>query len=175
MSGLAEPTPISQYTLYEMLNKTPSKILAHFDMLTGGDQVISMVTYNVIDDKGNVTTKVMPGQTTFEPLLLLRAMDVAAEEIVLLFEDAVAGKLKTLRRNYSVSMNDANGNPLVWWHLYNALPLKVSGFDFNMKTESTYTSFEITLQAELIDIDFDKGATSDAVAAALEHWAEAQA
>lgn len=142
-------------------------------MLTGGDQVISMVTYNVIDDKGNVTTKVMPGQTTFEPMLLLRAMDVAADEVVQRFEDAVAGKLKTLRRNYSVSMNDANGNALVWWHLYNALPLKVSGFDFNMRTESTYTSFEITLQAEFIDIEFDKGATADAVAAALEYWAEA--
>lgn len=168
-TGLAEPTPSSQYSLYDMIDNS---VLAHFDMLTGGNQVISMVKYNIIDNLGNVTTKFMPGQTTFEPMLLLRAVDVAIDKVYKKFYDAKWGKLKTQRQNYSVSMNDANGGALVWWHLENALPIKISGFDFNMKTESKYTDFEITLQAEYIEIVPDPAATAEAAAAAAAYWAE---
>lgn len=168
-AGLEEPTPKSQYTLYEMVEDA-HPVLGAFDSLTGGDQVISMVKYNVMDDHGNVTTKFIPGQTTFEPVQLLRAMDAVAEKVYLKFADAVAGKLKPLKRNYSVSMNDSNATPLVWWHLYNALPTKVSGFDFNMTTENEYTSFEISLQAESIVIEFSPEATAEAIAAAIDYW-----
>jgi phage tail-like protein len=170
MPGLFDPTPTSQYTLYEMVNKKPGPILGHFDSLTGGDQVISMVKYNVIDKDGNVTTKYMPGQTTFEAVELLRPMDAVAQEVYLLFFDAILGKVKTLRKNYSVSMNDANGNPLVWWNLINALPTKVSGFSFNEHVEAEYTSFEISLIPEAVEIIFDEKATSDAVSAAIDYW-----
>jgi phage tail-like protein len=151
---LSEPTPKSQYFLYEMIDKTSKKLLAEFDMLTGGEQTISTVSYEVIDEYGNVTTRFMPGQTTFSPVSLLRAIDAGAIDVYAKFTDAIAGKLKDLRRNYSISMNDSKGDPLVWWHLYNAIPIKVSGFDFNMRTESVYTDFTVDIQAEYIEIEF---------------------
>lgn len=153
VKALSEPTPKSQYSLYEMLERTP-KLLGEFDMLTGGEQVISPISYKVIDPSGNVTTRSMPGQTTFTPISLLRPMDLGAQEVYEKFSDAISGKLKEVRKNYSVSMNDSQGKPVVWWHLYNAVPVKVSGFDFNMKTESVYTDFTIDIQAEFIEIKF---------------------
>jgi phage tail-like protein len=129
-----------------------------------------MVKYNVSDDKGNVTTKLIPGQTSFEPMVLLRSMDLIAEQIYSRFYATVEGQLKNIKKNYSVSMNDANGDPLVIWDLENALPTKVSGFDFNMTTEAEYASFEITLQAELITVTFLPEATVEAIAQAIEYW-----
>jgi hypothetical protein len=170
--SLSLPTPNSQYALYEMVSKVPTAILGQFDSLTGGDQIISMVKYNVIDSLGNVTTKYMPGQTTFEAFELLRPMDVVAQEVAALFYDSVSGKLKTLRKNYSISMNDSNGNAMVWWHLYNALPTKVSGFSFNEYAEAEYACFELSLLPEAVEIQFDSGASEDAVADALGHWSD---
>jgi len=167
---LTEPTPKSQFALYDVVNSVPNRLLAEFDTLTGGDQTISMVTYNVIDLSGNVTTKYMPGQTSFDPIVLLKAMDASSVEMYLRFRDAFWGKLKTLRQNYSVTMNDANGRAVVWWHLFNALPLKIDGFDFNMRTESEYTDFEISFQAEEIQLEFPDYATLEEVQAAVEHW-----
>ena len=149
---LSGPTPASQYSLYEMGSNDP---MAYFDSLTGGDENISSVTFNVIDEHGNVTTKFMPGQTTFEPVVLLRAMDKYSKDPKNLFYDAVLNKYIKVRRNYSVSMNDSKGNPLVWWHLYNAIPIAISGFSFNAPREAYYTDFEITLQAESIYIQFE--------------------
>jgi hypothetical protein len=97
----------------------------------------------------------MPGQTTFAPVVLLRPMDKACEELYKTkFRPSVDGKLKTLRRDYSVSMNDAQANPVVWWHLINAVPTVLDGFMFNMRTENNYTDFEISFQAEDILIEF---------------------
>jgi len=152
---LSEPTPVAQFTLYDVLSPAPKEAaLAEFDSLTGGDQTISMVTYNVIDENGNVTTRSMPGQTAFSPVVLLRAMDKSSEGMYLRLKAAIDGKLKSLRRDYSVSMNDSNGEPVVWWDLKNALPIKLDGFMFNMKTENSYTDFEVSLQAESIEIKF---------------------
>jgi len=132
--------------------------MCFFDSLTGGDQKISMVQYNVSDAIGNVTTKFMPGQTSFDPVTLLRAMDLYSKDMNIMFQQSIAGMLKTVRRNFSIYMFDWNGVPLVWWHLIDAVPLSISGFSFNDKTENSYTDFEITLQAESIYIEFaDEG------------------
>lgn len=160
MPGLTDqPTPAAQFALYDVLNPDPkTPYLASFDNMTGGDQSISMVTYNVIDEKGMVTTRVMPGQTTFEPVALLRPVDASSVGMYKLLADAILGKC--LRKNYSVSMNDANGDPLAWWNLYNALPTKLDGFSFNGKiagpdgTGVSYTDFEIYFQAESIELVF---------------------
>lgn len=146
------PHPASYYELLEMGSDDP---LAQFDQLTGGDQTISLVTYNVIDDKGNVTTKYMPGQTTFKEVTLLRAMDSFSEEVKNRFVASVMGKLKTSKQNYSIRWFDGEGNSLVWWHLYAAIPSAITGFSFNAKTEAYYTDFELTLQAESIEIVFE--------------------
>lgn len=147
------PSSASYYALYEM-GKSDDP-LAYFDSLTGGDQTISLVTYNVIDDKGNVTTKYMPGQTSFKEVTLLRAMDTLSKEMKNRFVEAVMGKLKTIRQNYSVRWFDGEGESIVWWHLYNAIPSGISGFSFNAKSEAYYTDFELTLQAESIVIQFE--------------------
>ncbi len=150
-----EPTPQCFYQLYEVI-QNGRNWLADFDNLTGGEQEISMVKYNVIDPYGNVTTKYMPGQTSFAPVELYRPMDSAAEELWRKFEGAVAGKRK--RKNYSISMNDHRngGVPLVWWHLENALPIKIGGFEFNQYLNINYELFQISLQAEFITIEFVK-------------------
>jgi phage tail-like protein len=158
-----DPALNCYFTLYDVLdeNFTNTRALANFSALTGGDQKISLVTYNVIDPKGNVTTKSMPGQTTFAPVVLLRPMDAYANSLNDKLKDAIQGKLQTLRKNYSVVMfnvetvGDARvATPAVYWHLINAIPSVLDGFSFNARTESNYVDFEITLQAESIEVVF---------------------
>ena len=155
MTQITGAIPKSQFSLYDVVKPSPAtKAFAEFTSLTGGEQKISLVTYNTSDPLGNVTTHYMPGQTTFAPVQLLRPMDAYAAELYLKLKASIDGNLKDLRRDYSVSMNDANGNPLVFWHLINAIPSMLDGFMFNMRTENNYTDFEITLQAENILIEF---------------------
>lgn len=146
------PIPATQYAVYEAGADDP---LAYFDQLTGGDEKLTMVTYKLADGKGNVTEKSMPGQVSYEPVLLLRAMDSFSKDMKVRFMDSVAGMLVSVRKNYSISLNDAQGNPVVWWHLFNAIPLSITGFSFNDKAEAYYTDFEITLQVEKIVIQFE--------------------
>ncbi len=150
---LSEPTSKGQYSLYEMVNKS-RQLLAEFETLTGGEQTIATISYKIMDENGNVITRSMPGHISFTPVSLLRAMDKGAKEAYDKFVDAASGKLKKVRRNYSVSMNDSKGKAVVWWHLYNAIPIKISGFDFNMRTEHNYTDFTIDIQPEYIEIVF---------------------
>ena len=147
-----KPTAIAFYAVYDVVDG--NKPLAYFDKLTGGDQQISMVSYNVTDDKGNVTTKYIPGQTSFAPVTLSRPTDKYDEGIKDRFVESVSGKLVGVRRNYSISMNDEQGNPLVWWHLINAIPTVLGGFGFNSFTGNASTSFKITFQAENIEVEF---------------------
>lgn len=149
------PIPKAQYSLYDVINPAPgTRSFGEFSSLTGGEQKISMVTYNVISTEGGVTTRSMPGQTTFEPIQLLRPMDAYAEQMYLKLRAAIDGQLKDLRRDYSVSMNDEVGNPLVIWNLINAVPSNLDGFMFNMSKEANYTDFEVSFIAEDIQIIF---------------------
>ena len=147
-----KPTAISFYAVYDMVDGNDP--LAYFDKLTGGEQQISMVSYNVMDDKGNVTTKYIPGQTSFAPVTLSRPTDKYDEGIYDRFAQSVAGLLVGVRKNYSISMNDEKGNALVWWHLINAVPSVLGGFGFNSFTGAASTSFKITFQAESIEVEF---------------------
>jgi phage tail-like protein len=148
-----QPNPSSYFTLYDVLSPAPPETaLASFDALTGGDQTISLVTYKVIDPNGSVTTRFMPGQTSFDPVALLRPMDFSSSLLYKMLYAGILGKLQ--RKNYSVSMFDGTGTILAWWNLYNALPSKLDGFSFNEHTESNYTDFEIYFQAESIDLHF---------------------
>ena len=148
-----EPVPLFQYAVYEVMGDTGT-FVGGFDMLTGAEQEISSVSYKIIDPNGHVITRYMPGQTKYTAFELLRAVDIGAQAIFEKFADARTGKLKDLRKNYSVSMNDSDGKPLVWWDLINAIPVKISGFSFNEKTESVYTDFTVYLQPEEVIISF---------------------
>jgi phage tail-like protein len=151
MTGFNYPIPSSYYGVCDLGSNDPA---CYFDSLTGGDQKISLVQYNVTDGKGNITTKFMPGQTSFEPVSLLRAMDSYSTDMNIMFQKAIAGILVSVRKNYSIYMYDSNGVPLVWWDLYNAVPVSISGFSFNASKEKNYTDFEISFQAENIIINF---------------------
>lgn len=144
------PTPASYFALLDYGSDDP----IIFDSLTGGDRKISLVNYNVMAPVGSVTTKFMPGQTSFEPVTLLRSMDKYDDFLNQLFVDAVNGVYKKIRRHFSIYMYDGEGNPLVWWDLFDAVPASITGFSFNSKTESSYTDFELTLQAESIEVVF---------------------
>jgi hypothetical protein len=148
-----QPTPSSYFHLYDVLNAPQDKApLAAFDALTGGDQTIQMVSYNVIDAHGSVTGKFMPGQCNFDPVALLRPMDVSSSILYKMLLNGINGLLE--RKNFSVSMFAGDSTLLCWWNLYNALPTKLDGFSFNEHTESNYTDFEIYFQAESIDLHF---------------------
>jgi len=146
------PSPSSYYALVDI---GADKTTCYFDSLTGGDRKISLVQYNVMAPAGSVTTKFMPGQTTFEPITLLRALDKHDDSLNKEFVDAINGIYKKIRRNFSIFMFDGDGVPLVWWDLIDAIPSSITGFSFNSKTESYYTDFEITLQAESIEVHFE--------------------
>lgn len=147
------PTPASQYALLDMV--AGNNPLVYFDTLTGGDQTIETITYKVRDPQsGLVITKSMPGQTSYKPITLLRALDPTDEDMKKKFMDSVNGLVKKVRTNYTVQMFDGAGTMLVHWNLINAIPVGISGFSFNSKTEAYYTDFELTLQAETIEIVF---------------------
>lgn len=141
--------PKGQFALYDL---SLTGLLGEFQSLTGGEQTVSLVNYKTMDSLGNVVNHYMPGQTAFAPVKLVRPMDLYALNVYRKMRDMIEGKLKNVRRDYSVSMNSARGIPLVFWHLKNAVPSAVSGFGFNMTDSNGYTDFEITLQAETIEI-----------------------
>ncbi len=148
-----EPYSKHQYAVYEVIG-SEGAFVAGFDSVTGGEQEIKTVTYKVADANGNVITRYMPGQVSYSPISLLRPVDKGSKKIYEKFADTASGKLKDVRRNYSVSMNNDEGKPLVWWDLLNAIPVKITGFDFNEYREAYYTDFTIDLQAEEILITF---------------------
>ena len=159
---LLDPTPKAQFSMFEMGDSTalsllplpiPSSLLFHFDSLSGGEQNITTITYPTIDEQGNVVTRSMPGPATYAPVVIRRPIDVAAVAIYQKFVDAVEGKLKTLRKNYSISMNGWHGLPILWWHLYGVIPIKVGGIAFDNSDQAAYASFELTLQCERIEMD----------------------
>lgn len=142
----------SSYALFEMYKTNHP--MAYFDSLSGGDQTIALVTYNVIDPMGHVTTKYMPGQTTYAPVTLLRSMNKFSEEVNQRFVNSFMGKLKVERQNYSICLFDGQKNELVWWHLLNAIPSRIGGFRLSGKEAASYAEFELTLQPESIYIQF---------------------
>ncbi len=154
-----EPYSKHQYAVYEVAGEQ-GKFIGGFDSVTGGDLTIATVSYKVMDANGHVFTRSMPGQTSYSPISLLRPVDKGSKKIYAKFADASTGKLKDVRRDYSVSMNNDAGKPVVWWDLLNALPVKISGFSFNEYAEKYYTDFTIDLQAEEIIITFIEGSSN---------------
>ncbi len=148
-----EPYSKHLYAVYEALGAHGS-FVGGFDSVTGGEQSIAAVSYKVMDGNGHVVTRFMPGQVSYTPISLLRPMDQGSIQIYETFVDTVSGKMKKVRKNYSLSMLNDDGLPVVWWDLINAIPVKISGFDFNEVTETYYTDFTIDIQAEEIYVTF---------------------
>jgi hypothetical protein len=71
-------------------------------------------------------------------------------------EKARTGQWKKARKNFSVEMFDSKDKTkaIVTWNLINAVVIALSGFAFNQNDTDTYTQFEMTIQAERIDLIF---------------------
>jgi phage tail-like protein len=128
----------------------PKDAIANFDSLTGGDQTIAMIPYTQVFEDGGSTTKYLPGQVSFEPIVLLRGFDELVPDLYKWFSDSAAGKFHEVKKNMSIVMIDREAGPQVIWDLENVIPTAIAGFSFNQTTETSYTDFEVTLQAELI-------------------------
>jgi len=153
--------PNSYFTLYDFYQHTipppGDGTLGAWDNLTGGDMTISQISYKVVSEEGIAGVKYLPGITTYAPVQLLRSADFGTGEMVGLFEKMSNLDL-TARGNYSIAMYNLEPPhaPIMMWNLINAIPTKVDGFSFNEHTGDNYTTYEITLQPEYIEIVFPK-------------------
>jgi phage tail-like protein len=156
--GIKEVTE-SYYAVYDGYyeEENPPGAMANFDSLTGGDQTIAMIPYTQVFEDGGSTTKFLPGQISFEPVVLLRGFDARVPDLYKWFEDTAAGKFDKVKKNISIVMIDREAGPQVIWDLFNTIPVGISGFSFNQTTENSYTDFELTLQAELITMRIPEG------------------
>jgi phage tail-like protein len=148
--------PKSFFSLFDVpfMNAIPSSdhVMANFDNLTGGEMVVSTIPYSSVDENGKILKKFIPGPTNFSPITLLRGFDARTEALYNWFLLSENGKLKEARRNLSIAMLDYHAGLQVAWNLFNAIPTKITGFSFNSRTAEYYTDFELTVQAERIEI-----------------------
>ncbi len=156
MSDDIQVMPTSYFALYDILATDTfppdSNFVENFDSLTGGEQEIGMIAYTQVDANGGSNTMYMPGQITYKPVVLLRAFDGKTMDMYNKFKASVEGRLLEVRSNFSIVMIDYVGGPQMVWNLYNAIPSAITGFSFNQTRGEYYTSFEITFQAERIEM-----------------------
>jgi phage tail-like protein len=154
--AMAEVTQNGYFALYDFILPTPlgdAGTALNFDSCSGGGMTISPIKYNVVSEGGHAAAKQLPGMTTFEPVTLKRSFDNSAKDMFKQFKDF--GNLNlNVRKNFSVVMIDPNGEPQAMWHLYNSSPNSISGFSFDQSSTDNYTTFEITLQPEYIELIF---------------------
>ena len=133
-------------------NQAESRALGYFTFMTGGSMTISTISYNVMDVKGYVTTKFMPGQISFAPISLSRPLDNVSQVLYDWFVKAERGILEGLRKDCSLAKINFKGEFEVIWDLFQAMPVAVPGFSYNSYRGSQSTKFKLTLQVEDIDI-----------------------
>jgi hypothetical protein len=147
------------FTLYDFYQSSippaGDGTLGSWDNLTGGDMTVSQIAYKIVSEEGIAGVKYLPGMTTYSPVQLLRSADFGTGEMVDKFK-MISNLNLNVRGNYSVVMYDGNKphKPVIMWNLINAIPTKVDGFSFNEHTGENYTTYEITLQPEYIEIVF---------------------
>jgi phage tail-like protein len=150
---MTDPTPSYSYVVKDL---TDDAKLGEFTLLSGGEMTVATMPYVVVTTEGEVRTINMPGQTSYGPVKLTRAMDSEAKAIYAEMEKAISGKWKKARKNFSVEMIDTKDKKkaIVTWNLFNAVVIALSGFAFDQNDTDTYTQFEMTIQAERIELVF---------------------
>ncbi|MCP4142906.1 MAG: hypothetical protein GY755_21900 [Chloroflexi bacterium] len=144
-----------EYRLYDITSTKTS--YGVFTKMIGGDMKIDTVAYNVIDPGYNVTTKFIPGQTSFAPFRLECEMSKVVIELYDWFMQAVAGTQTDLRKNCSIEQYKKGSNgpePLITWNLLNTIPITLPGFSYHTYQKTESAKFKIMLQAESIEIVF---------------------
>ena len=148
-----EASPSYLYAVYDF----PTMLkMAEFEELTGGDMKVAMLPYTIVDKNGISETKYVPGATSFEPIILVHALNIEGEALNNWFKLASEGKLKDARKHLNIVMLDMQAKPIVKWDITNALPTGIGGFSFNQHTKGGlyYVCQELTIQAERIEMSF---------------------
>ena len=135
--------------LYVVTDLEENKTIGEFDQLTGGEMQIATVQYNMAYPDGGSTTRFVPGQTSFAPVTLTRALTPDCNPTYDMFASASSGKVNY--KHITVKMLGVNRGDLVLWNLYSVLVTGVSGFLFQLRH---YTEYRVTLQPEWIEMDF---------------------
>jgi len=152
-----DPTPKFLFSVRDVVN---GKDIGQFSKVTGGEMTVSMVSYNHLLEHGGSVTRYFPGHTTYAPIKLSRPMDRDCKYIYERLRDSVSGKIAVTRTNFSITMlefepgSTAKCRDKIIWNLYNALPTAVSGFNFDQQAGTEYASFEVTFQADNIEVQF---------------------
>jgi len=146
-----DPTPSYLYSVHDVLRSVQ---IGEFTSLTGGDISVATVSYNLVFEYGGSVTRHYPSHTTYAPVKLRRALDSKCEAIYKSLFDSANGNLSINRTNFSISMLDQEKNEKVIWYLLSAFPIAISGLNFNQDTGNRYTDFEVTIQAEHIEMRF---------------------
>jgi hypothetical protein len=138
---MTDPSPSFNYVVKDL---TDDAKLGEFTLLSGGEMTVATLPYVVVTTEGEVRTINMPGQTSYSPAIYVE------------LEKARTGQWKKARKNFSVEMFDSKDKTkaIVTWNLINAVVIALSGFAFNQNDTDTYTQFEMTIQAERIDLIF---------------------
>ena len=142
---MIDATPGYSYVIKDLKSGTS---YGEFDQLTGGEMKISTVEYNLAMENGTSTTRFLPGQTSFAPLVLTRALDPDCQDLYDDFMDFSNGKVNT--RNLTITMIQ-NGAEVVNWNLFNVVITEVTGFLFN---KGFYTEFRLGIQPEWIEMEY---------------------
>jgi hypothetical protein len=143
---MTDPTPGYRYLVTDF---DQSKTIGEFDQLTGGEMQIGMVEYNMAFDDGGSTTRFVPGQTSFAPVTLTRALTPECDLSYDLFNTSSGGKVEY--KHITIKMFDQTNQDMVLWHLHNVLVTGISGFLFDRRH---YTEYRVTLQPEWIEMEF---------------------
>ena len=144
--------------LYAVIDVPKMEKMAEFESLTGGEIKVATMPYTCVDGKGIAETKYVLGVTTYAPITLVHALNIEGQALFNWFKIASAGHTKDAYKNIDIHMLDMAdiSNPSVIWHLFNALPVGISGFSFNQYTQGGvyYTCQELTIQVERIEMEF---------------------
>ena len=146
---MADDAVIEVYTLTDL---DENKSLGDFHKLTGGEMRIAMVEYNLAFANGSSTTRYIPGQTSFAPIKLARYQSSECTDSYEIFNTASGGKVNY--KNMSIIAQDEKKIERVAWHLEYVLITTIGGFTYNAYQENPHTSFNITLQAESIRMEY---------------------
>lgn len=152
-----DPTPKFLFSVRDVIS---GKEIGQFTKLSGGELTVSMVSYNEALEHGGSITRYFPGHTTYAPVKLSRPIDRSCKFIYERLWNSASGKTTVVRTNFSITLLEyqpgetAKARDKIIWNLYNALPTAVSGFNFDQQSGTEYADFDVTIQAEHIEVEF---------------------
>jgi phage tail-like protein len=123
-----------------------------FDRISGGDVEIDVIQHPVVFENGGFHTLMIPGPRKNHPVHLEGGYGNTAG-LYHWFTQAAQGDISGARKNATISLHsfvEGKYQAVIQWHLINAWPSKISGFDFGQQATDR-ARFSVTLVCESID------------------------